>query len=303
MQVINRHHLKDAWPDDHLYIGRGTPLGNPFVIGSDGNRAEVINKYGKWLTAKTDALEPVAITAMRGLKPDAKLVCSCAPHSCHGDVISRLWAERFQDDTWLRARLALHKPPRSMTYAGIGSRITPPDVMDLIQRAARRLSARGYTLRSGGADGADSAFEAGVPTDGQKEVFLPWKGFNGNTSPFYRCTDEAMDLAASTHPGWKRMGMPAKKLMARNGFQVLGSELRSPVDFVLCWTKDGAECEAERGPATGGTRQAIALASRWLIPVFNLKNNDALTRLAAFLESAPGTISPGTALTEPCSQT
>lgn len=50
---------------------------------------------------------------------------------------------------------------RSMTYAGIGSRNTPEPVLALMQRCATRLEVLGYTLRSGGANGADSSFEAG----------------------------------------------------------------------------------------------------------------------------------------------
>lgn len=73
--------------------------------------------------------------------------------------------------------------------------------------------------------------------------------------------------------------------MARNGHQVLGATLDQPVSFVLCWTPDGAESEAQRTRDTGGTGQAIALASRHGIPVFNLANRGALNRVAALLHS------------------
>ena len=77
--------------------------------------------------------------------------------------------------------------------------------------------------------------------------------------------------------------------MARNSHQILGWDLRSPVDLVVAWTPDGAENEKERSHATGGTGQTIALASRWKIPVFNLARPDAMDRLGAFLAQKDST--------------
>lgn len=50
--------------------------------------------------------------------------------------------------------------------------------------------------------------------------------------------------------------------MARNSYQILGPDLRTPADFVVCWTPDGSETEDQRTPLTGRTGQAIALADR-----------------------------------------
>ena len=50
---------------------------------------------------------------------------------------------------------------KSMLYAGVGSRATPEPVLDLMRRCATRLEVLGYTLRSGGANGAETAFEEG----------------------------------------------------------------------------------------------------------------------------------------------
>jgi hypothetical protein len=68
--------------------------------------------------------------------------------------------------------------------------------------------------------------------------------------------------------------------MARNSHQILGVGLNDPVAFVICWTPDGAEHERECGPKTGGTGQAIRLASRRGIPVVNLARAGALERIA-----------------------
>lgn len=167
-------------------------------------------------------------------------------------------------------------------YAGIGSRKTPADQLERMTRAAVRLARIGYTLRSAGADGADTAFERGAGS--RKEIFLPWSGFNGHHgATLVSPTRDAEAIASSVHPAWDRLSFAARKLMARNTHQVLGADCAQPCRFVLCWTPDGAESEADRGFATGGTGQAIALASRRGIPVFNFARADAGERLLLFL--------------------
>ena len=65
-----------------------------------------------------------------------------------------------------------HNKERSspIYYAGIGSRKTPNEVLSLIVEIAEYFARMGFILRSGGADGADSAFAAGAF---KKQIFLP----------------------------------------------------------------------------------------------------------------------------------
>ena len=71
-------------------------------------------------------------------------------------------------------------------YAGIGSRNTPNEILSLLTSLAEQLALKGYILRSGGAKGADSAFEKGCDkVHGNKEIFLPWKNFENNTSSLF----------------------------------------------------------------------------------------------------------------------
>lgn len=273
MQILNRKHL-EAWPPGSIYIGRGTPFGNPYVIGEHGDRDAVCNQYDDHMAYWAGKGDPVILTALMGLKADSALVCSCAPLRCHGSGIEAAWRRL------LATGLPTRKP--SMTYAGIGSRKAPPGQLERMTRAAKRLAAMGYALRSGGAEGADLAFEAGA--GGKKEIYLPWKGFNGSASSFVAPTRDAIGVAAAVHPAWSRLSPAVQKLQARNSHQILGEDLRTPCDFVICWTPDGAESEGERTSTTGGTGQAIALASRWGVPVFNFARPDAGERLHTFVK-------------------
>ena len=76
------------------YIGRPSPLGNPFAIGRDGTRTEVILKYEAWLSLQIlnypgsiAAIELLRLIAIARKEP-LRLVCWCAPKPCHGDVIA-----------------------------------------------------------------------------------------------------------------------------------------------------------------------------------------------------------------------
>lgn len=166
------------------------------------------------------------------------------------------------------------------SYAGIGSRKTPLNIQKVMTQLARNLSATGWTLRSGGAEGADKAFELGST---KKEIYLPWQFFNSNSSQLYSPTKLAWVIAERYHPTWESLKNPVRLMMARNTHQILGQQCNDPVKFVVCWTKDGATTSTSL--LTGGTGQAIRIAVDLGIPIFNLKNNNALDKLAEYINS------------------
>ncbi len=75
-------HCKRAQHD--VYIGRPSKWGNPFVVGRDGSRADVIRKYEDWIHTQPHLL--AALPELRG----KTLGCWCSPAACHGDVLARL---------------------------------------------------------------------------------------------------------------------------------------------------------------------------------------------------------------------
>lgn len=155
-------------------------------------------------------------------------------------------------------------------YAGIGSRKTPKEVLKVFIILAKH----GLILRSGHAPGADVAFEYGCDAyNGYKEIHLPWKGFEKSTSKLYPPSDKAYEIASTYHKQWGKISDGAKKLIARDGHQVLGFNMDTPVKFVLCWTKDGKR--------EGGTGQALRIAEAYKIPIFDA---GAYTNMNKYIE-------------------
>ena len=81
LQVLNKHTLGTA---TGVYIGRGTKWGNPFKIGTDGDRGDVIAKHAAWLRHQHHLLRD--LHELRG----RNVICFCAPQGCHGDLLLRL---------------------------------------------------------------------------------------------------------------------------------------------------------------------------------------------------------------------
>lgn len=87
--VINRHHHRDGLPDGSIYIGRGTPLGNPYTVELYGYGA--LDRYRTWLFERVRAGDRAVLAELGRIGGSAHLVCSCAPRPCHGDIVVEVW--------------------------------------------------------------------------------------------------------------------------------------------------------------------------------------------------------------------
>ena len=172
----------------------------------------------------------------------------------------------------------------SKYYTGVGSRKTPKDVLLAMSRIAIRLGKSDYVLRSGGASGADTAFESALDNaegEFRKAIYRPyhtgedtlngWRWRNGSKW--------AVTWTANNHPAWNRLNDYVKSLMVRNAFQVMGFNGTTPSEFLICWTPDGAESYEDVNHKTGGTGMAIKLAHRSGVPVYNLQNDRSWIKL------------------------
>lgn len=151
-----------------------------------------------------------------------------------------------------------------MIYAGIGPRKTPKEILDHMTAIGERRANAGDILRSGGANGADSAFELGCDrANGSKEIYLPWQGFNGKNGivPAFEFRVMAEKIARDLHPAWGACSDGARKLLTRNVFQMLGENLATPADCVITWIDPNEKKE-------GGTGFALRVAKHFNIPIF-----------------------------------
>lgn len=172
-------------------------------------------------------------------------------------------------------------------YTGIGNRNSPAAILPVMQKIGEVLAKKGYTLRSGGAEGADEAFEQGcLKVAGSKEIYLPWASFRSkpvNKDGYFYTRDydyeayqKAKALAQTFHPAWDRLPDAAKMHHTRNVHQVLGLDVRTPSDFVVCY---------DSAFQSSGTKQAIRIAQHVKVPVFNLYIKEDADRLLPYIKS------------------
>lgn len=90
--VLNRHHYKgnDEIPQPWVYIGRGSPLGNPYLLKDHGEE-RCLRLYKKWLWKQMQDRNERVLADLRRITPSHNLVCSCKPRPCHGDVVVDAW--------------------------------------------------------------------------------------------------------------------------------------------------------------------------------------------------------------------
>lgn len=158
-------------------------------------------------------------------------------------------------------------------YTLIGSRKTPQNIYELLVKVAIKLKEQGFIVRSGGADGADSAAEEACQYENMN-IYLPWEGFNKRSSnnrgyinvSKHPLKKQAEYIASEIHPAWARCSRGAKGLHTRNVYQIFGSDLNTPSSFVVCY----AEPSGDQGYVKGGTATAVKLAIDNNIPVHNL---------------------------------
>lgn len=158
----------------------------------------------------------------------------------------------------------------SRAVAMIGARSTPTPILTMITQLAEWLAQNGYYIRTGAAEGADWA--AGIGAKDKTIWYLPWENYQRDklndafnrkyTVGCAKPTKDAIALAGEYHPAWSACTGGAKLLHGRNMHIITGINLDKPVEFVICWTPNGA--------MVGGTSQALRYAMDLNIPIINL---------------------------------
>jgi len=82
-KVYNKYH--NNAPNGSIYIGRGSPYGNPFPITKTDDRDAVCDKFEQLVESSTE-LKAKFISELK----NKDLVCFCAPKRCHGDYLLKI---------------------------------------------------------------------------------------------------------------------------------------------------------------------------------------------------------------------
>ena len=96
--------------------------------------------------------------------------------------------------------------------------------------------------------------------------------------------ESALERTKEHLAGWDKLTETTQRKSARNAMELLGDNLNTPADVVVCWTKDGK--------ATGITGQAVGLANAHNIPVINLGAPGAPTDIDGFMDTLRETVRP-----------
>lgn len=88
--------------EDFVYIGRPSPLGNPFKLEKGMKKGSTLEKYEDWLRERISRRDPKVCSELSRLYKLAKedslnLGCWCSPSPCHGDIIKKILEEAWNN--------------------------------------------------------------------------------------------------------------------------------------------------------------------------------------------------------------
>jgi hypothetical protein len=170
-------------------------------------------------------------------------------------------------------------------YIASGDRDIPRDIEDMFTDIAKKMSDLGFVLRYGASDrdGVEKAAARGAGDN--VELYLPWNKFAGMTSDNSKPSVEAYDISAKYHKAFNKLPAAARAFVARSTQAFLGADNKSPIKFLLTYTKDGVEDVRKITAKTGNVGHLIRLCDAIDIPVFNLKNPESKSGFASFIKS------------------
>lgn len=105
VEVVRQHSWKNT-----EYIGRPSPLGNPYPIGPNADRNKVCDDYEEWFKTQIAINNPLVCHELMRLHRIGKingvvrLGCFCAPARCHGDTIAEFMMNNYDLlEEWIHA--------------------------------------------------------------------------------------------------------------------------------------------------------------------------------------------------------
>lgn len=184
-------------------------------------------------------------------------------------------------------------------YTGIGSRDISPDTYQLLVDIGERMAEKGYVLRSGGAQGADQAFQEGAcKVDPDKtEIWLPDSTFENkrlqdakflgsNYTVPDNSTREAAEewlIDSGVVKNIRSKNLKSRKLLCRNVYQVVGGTCpilmpRKWLSSVVIYATNEEEIYKK------GTRVGVWTGRHFGVPTYNVMIDKQRGKLLSLLE-------------------
>lgn len=180
-------------------------------------------------------------------------------------------------------------------WTGVGSRSITQEEQELAVYVAETITRHfGMVLRSGAAEGADTAFQKGVCNVDPKycQIWTPWNSFRPKEQHvgFPSCsyitpTTEMFEKSRKAFidtgiiPWFDNMKQGAQKLHGRNFYQVAGKH-GEPLSRICIYIAD----EDANGEVKGGTRSAVLVSRHYDIPTYNLRIKEQRELLLSKIE-------------------
>lgn len=179
----------------------------------------------------------------------------------------------------------LHSVGKTFTFVAFGADDNTA-IAEKISEISKVLLNKGFIFRYNGDN--NKVYNKILDIDLSKvEMYIPWKKFNTDVNAKMSKPEAvAYHHAAEYHKGFKKLPNSVRAILARDVHVLLGESCKNPVRFLLCYSPDGAETiKTLKFATTGNISFSISICDLIGIPVFNLKNDDALSRLSEYLKT------------------
>lgn len=254
MNVIHTHDVIESPPG--VWIDSRFPV----VCDEDFPPPDYACRVGALLADR----DPVFLTAITGLAPNIPLLCACpGGMDCPATLIRQALLHR---DMWWPD---FHK---TRTYAVVGPEPAPPDISERLVQTGRLLASHHYTVISSRRGGIDAACILGAQGVVARVPTKP--------------LPEALAIARTLDPFFSSESPGDWVIRARIVHQILGVDLRHPVDFVVSWSLTDHEATPPLFGAGDLSSLARILAYRWSIPTVLLTSYDFPKSLSVWLSQA-----------------
>jgi len=98
---------KGSWKQDGFFVGRPSPLSNPFMITETQTREIVLQRYAEVIKSAIKNRKKHIIVPLQKLEyhlienGKLDLICYCAPKRCHADLIKQILLNKMHNNYWL----------------------------------------------------------------------------------------------------------------------------------------------------------------------------------------------------------